>query len=75
MKNVNMIKWVGIAASAWLLSSCGGGGGGSAPTGSNTGVLTDSAIQGVAYSTSPSKVFGVTDAQGQYHYNPGDTVT
>ena len=42
--------------------------------GSATGVLTDAPVQGVAYTTS-SGVVGTTDAQGQYTYNPGDTVS
>lgn len=60
-----------------LLAGCGGGGGGSSgntPTTGSTksGVLTDAAVTGVAYTTS-SGVAGVTDA-GIYKYNPGDTV-
>ena len=39
-----------------------------------SGALSDSAIAGVAYSTS-SGVTGVTDASGKYTYNVGDTVT
>lgn len=71
------------AASAFLgglalftLAACGGGGGGGGgtPTGSSTGVLTDGPVGGVQYSTS-SGVTGTTDAQGQFDYNPGDTVT
>ena len=40
----------------------------------DSGALSDSAIAGVAYSTS-SGVTGVTDASGKYKYNVGDTVT
>jgi hypothetical protein len=68
--------------SAVVLTACGGGGGGttsstpaaSVVSGSSTGVLTDSAIQGVSYTTS-SGVTGITDASGNYKFNPGDTVT
>lgn len=63
-----------------LLAACSGGGGGTsepqitpAVTGSQTGILTDAAVQGVSYRTS-SGVTGVTGANGQYNYNPGDTV-
>ena len=60
-----------------LLVGCGGGGGGSngnaAQTGSKSGILTDAAVAGVAYTTS-SGVTGVTDANGAYKFNPGDTV-
>ncbi len=71
---------------ALVLAACGGGssgaGGGAAPqggagptvvTGSNTGILTDAAIQGVSYRTS-SGVTGITGANGAYQFNPGDTV-
>jgi len=76
------MKWATVALSA-ALAACGGGGsdttatdGGTAPlkVGSSTGVLTDAAVQGVAFSTS-SGVTGTTDALGQYSYNPGDTVS
>ncbi|RYX96394.1 MAG: hypothetical protein EOO28_07370 [Comamonadaceae bacterium] len=42
--------------------------------GSATGILTDSPIGGVKFSTS-SGVTGTTDAEGAFKYNPGDTVT
>lgn len=67
-----------------LLSACGGGGSDDATgtttppppvVGSATGVLTDAAVQGVAYSASPSGVTGTTDAQGQFRYTPGDSLS
>src|SRR3954470_13556284 len=61
---------------ALIVAGCGGGGGGgsSAPvTGSKSGILTDAAVAGVSYATS-SGVTGVTDANGTYKFNPGDTV-
>lgn len=68
-----------------LLSACGGGDDDAVspvmpePTvvplvGAATGVLTDAAVQGVAYTTS-SGVVGTTNAQGQFTYNPSDTVS
>lgn len=66
-----------------LLSACGGGSDDTGTTpppptppvvGSATGVLTDAAVQGVAYSASPSGATGTTDALGQFRYNPGDSV-
>mgnify|MGYP001789089541 CR=1 FL=1 len=42
--------------------------------GSSTGVLTDAAVEGVAYTTT-SGVTGTTNPLGQYTYNAGDTVT
>jgi hypothetical protein len=43
-------------------------------TPSNTGVLTDSAVGGVRYTTS-SGYSGTTDAAGHFLYNAGETVT
>jgi hypothetical protein len=64
-------------ASASLLVACGGGGSSSSPpptvTGSQSGILTDAAVQGVSYRTS-SGVTGVTGPNGEYNFNPGDTV-
>lgn len=83
MKNSSIqgMKWATVALSA-ALAACGGGSdttatdGGTTPlkVGSSTGVLTDAAVQGVAFSTS-SGVTGTTDALGQYRYNPGDSVS
>jgi hypothetical protein len=62
-----------------LLAACGGGSGTSTTaatppvTGSQSGILTDAAVQGVSYRTS-SGVTGVTGPNGEYNFNPGDTV-
>ena len=45
------------------------------PVGSALGVFLDSPVQGLRYTTSPSNVTGVTNANGEFTYNPGDTVT
>ncbi len=45
------------------------------PVGSATGVFLDSPVQGLAYTTAPSNVSGVTNANGEFTYNPGDSVT
>ena len=80
----------GMARWTWLilvifviggLASCGGnsddssstGGSGEQLSGSATGKLIDAAISGVNYSTS-SKKAGVTDENGTYNYDYGDTV-
>lgn len=84
MKNSSIqgMKWATVALSA-ALAACGGGGSDSPATsgvttpskiGSSIGVLSDAAVQGVAFSTS-SGVTGTTNALGQYSYNPGDTVS
>lgn len=67
--------WPVLAALA--LAACGGGGGGGDgdPSGTATGTLTDAQVQGVSYSAAPSGITGVTNAQGEYRYNPGDTVS
>ena len=41
--------------------------------GTETGILSDAQVAGVTYVTS-SGVAGVTDAEGKYNFNPGDTV-
>jgi hypothetical protein len=39
------------------------------------GTFVDSPVQGLGYSATPSGLFGLTDANGQFTYLPGDTVT
>lgn len=64
-----------LAGAIAMLAACGGGGSSSsAPAGTATGTLSDSAVGGVAYSTS-SGLTGTTDSQGHFNYKPGDTVT
>lgn len=60
-------------SSALLLAACGGGGGSSNDASAKTGQLIDSAVAGVAYQT-PS-YSGTTDANGEYHFIEGETVT
>lgn len=73
---MRQLRFSMVAAAAALVVACGGGssGTGGAPTGSQVGVLTDAQVQGVQYTTS-SGLTGLTDADGRYSYNPGDTVT
>lgn len=40
-----------------------------------TGIFLDSPVQGLGYSTTPSGLSGITDANGQFTYNPNNTVT
>ena len=69
--------WLMLVAFAMGLVACNGGnessGGGKPATGPTTGKLIDTAVSGVAYSTS-SKIAGITDDGGIYNYNHGDTV-
>ena len=55
-----------------LLTACGGGGGGST---TSTGTFVNSPTKGITYSASPSGLSGVTDENGTYSYQAGDTVT
>lgn len=63
-------------SSAIFLAACGGGGGSSSggnDASAKTGQLIDSAVAGVAYQT-PS-YSGKTNANGEYHFIEGETVT
>ena len=64
---------IGLAACGDNNESSGTGGSREQLSGSTTGILTDAAISGVNYSTSSKKV-GVTDENGRYNYDHGDTV-
>ena len=78
----NHLKLVGMLACvvglAMVLNSCGsgdGGGEGAPPAaGPLAGVFIDSPVQGLGYLTS-SGLSGTTNANGQFNYNAGDTVT
>lgn len=66
---------------ACLLTACGSSSdddsssGGGAPSSSlQTGVFTDGPVANIRYETS-SGLTGTTDAQGQFQYNTGDSVT
>ena len=64
---------IGLAACSGNNESSGTGGSREQLSGSTTGILTDAAISGVNYSTS-SKKAGITDENGRYNYEHGDTV-
>ena len=66
------LRSISITA-ALMLCACNGG---SPGTSSNqlTGILSDSYVKGVAYTTS-SKLAGITGANGEFSYRAGDTVT
>jgi hypothetical protein len=57
-----------------ILSGCGGGGGSSSNSSTITGQFVDSAVQGLEYSCS-SGTDGITDANGNFICNTGDSVT
>jgi hypothetical protein len=63
-----------LAGAIAALAACGDDSSPAAAIGSATGTLSDSPVAGVAYTTS-SGVTGITDGQGRFRYNPGDTVT
>jgi len=66
-----------LAVVALAAAGCGGGGGGaSAPAApvAGSGILVDSPVAGVTYAATPSGKSGVTDSNGAYNFNVGDTV-
>lgn len=83
MKTSNFLKNSFLVSAISLLAACGGGGGGggdggdggSTPGVTRSGVLTDAAIAGVAYTTFPSGMSGTTGADGKYDFKTGDNVT
>src|SRR5262245_46925431 len=63
----------------FTLVSCGGGGdgggGGTPPAATpSTGVFSDSPVQGLTYSSTPSGLSGLTGPNGEFLYRPGDSV-
>lgn len=80
--NTHRGKFWSIAASFFLtvaLAACGGGGdggGGTSPVAAPlAGVFIDSPVAGFGYSAAPSGLSGVTNANGQLNYQPGDQIT
>ncbi|MDF0673695.1 MAG: kelch repeat-containing protein [Nitrospira sp.] len=75
------LRVIAVCILAAVTVACGGDGGGSGSTGAPpaatplTGVFLDSPVQGLGYSTTPSGLSGITDANGQFNYDQGDTVT
>ncbi|MDI3463514.1 MAG: branched-chain amino acid ABC transporter, amino acid-binding protein [Nitrospira sp.] len=74
------LRLFAIGMLAIVTVACSGDGG----SGSNqtppaatplTGVFLDSPVQGLGYSTTPSGMSGITDVNGQFKYNSGDSVT
>ena len=56
-----------------MLAACGGGGGSSSSLSLQTGILLDSPVSGIQFTT-PSQS-GVTNTQGEFIYMPGESVT
>lgn len=73
---VRLLRPLLLSSAIALLSACGSDSdpAPAAPTGSATGILSDSAVGGVRYTTS-SGITGTTDSDGRFRYNPGDKVT
>ena len=69
------LKTVSVAVSAALcISGCVGSSSGSVTQSQLTGILSDSYVKGVAYSTG-SGISGTTGTNGEFKYAAGDTVT
>ncbi|HSQ52414.1 MAG TPA: hypothetical protein VLL94_14260 [Nitrospiraceae bacterium] len=58
-----------------MLTACGGGGDGGGIPPPSTGVFIDSPVQGLAYSSAPSGLSGLTGPNGEFLYRAGDLVT
>ncbi|HEU0068789.1 MAG TPA: hypothetical protein VFQ26_05935, partial [Nitrospiraceae bacterium] len=76
------MKWVNsllvVLVISLTLTACGGGGdgGGTQPVAApSTGVFIDSPVQGLAYSSAPSGLSGLTGPNGEFLYRAGDLVT
>jgi branched-chain amino acid transport system substrate-binding protein len=72
MSTLNTTKLVIAASVAALLTACGGGGGGTTST-PQTGVFSDSLVEGLNYKTETQS--GVTDKDGKFKFLPGETIT
>jgi para-nitrobenzyl esterase len=65
---------IGFFGLMTAIYSCGGGGGGSSSSPAvKSGVFIDSAVQGIEFETPTQK--GITDANGTFKYQVGETVT
>lgn len=84
MKNINpLVGCAVVLSSTFLMSACGGGGGDSGDTttsnvappssATKTGVLLDSAVSNISYQTATQS--GTTNANGEFSYQDGETVT
>ena len=66
-----------LSGSLAFVVGCGGGGSSSSASASSdttkTGTFIDAPVANLAYETS-SGITGVTDSEGHYRYNPGDSV-
>ena len=66
-----------LSIACLVLVSCGGGDGVGTGTGTSptlTGVLVDSPVQGLSYSSRPSGLSGRTGPNGEFQYKSGDEV-
>ena len=63
--------------SIFVLVACGGGGGGATTSSatSYTGQYIDAPVKGLSYTASPSGLNGTTDANGNFSFQAGDTVS
>jgi secreted PhoX family phosphatase len=65
-----------VAAAVGLaVTGCGGDGSDSTSSSTSTGVLLDSAVQGVTYTSSACPSGCTTNEKGEFTYRAGDTVT
>lgn len=65
-------SFMSVAICCTQLTGCGGGSG-SSPSSGTYGVFFDSPVQGLSYQTATQQ--GITDAQGRFTYQAGETIT
>lgn len=78
MGNFKKLTLAATISSAFVLTGCSSGSSsdnGDGGTVTKTGVFLDAAVKGIAFSASPSGLSGTTNADGEFSYLDGDTVT
>lgn len=71
------VKGTLATLSFFVLVACGGGGGGTTTSSATnyTGQYIDAPVKGLSYTASPSGLTGTTDANGNFSFQAGDTVS
>ncbi len=73
MKKIKNISGITISLCAILLAGCGSSDGDSNESSTSTGTFIDAAVTNINYETETHS--GVTDDEGQFNYETGETVT
>lgn len=75
MKTMISPKMHLLMVASLVLVSCGGDSGGTSSLPTLTGVLVDSPVHGLPYTSSPSGLSGQTGPKGEFQYRQGDSIT